>query len=183
NLCRPDRRRKVADRGSSHRVQNNYRGRARKPVSSQRELPLAGMKIQAKWSGWATLSIRHPLFTPQTLRELLDGGQAFRWNQVEESCWQCIWEENLFRLLLGESGKIQYSYYCPQADAESTLRDYLQLEAEVELRIDSLPWRSDAHQQRAMSAFPGLRILKQPPGETLLSFLLSSNKQIPQIKQ
>jgi N-glycosylase/DNA lyase len=34
-----------------------------------------------------------------------------------------------------------------------------------------------------MTAFPGLRILRQPFGETLLGFVCSATKQIPQIKQ
>jgi N-glycosylase/DNA lyase len=49
--------------------------------------------------------------------------------------------------------------------------------------IDRLPWRSDAHLARCIAAFPGLRLLHQPFGETLLGFLCSATKQIVQIKQ
>ncbi len=49
--------------------------------------------------------------------------------------------------------------------------------------LDRLPWRSDAHLARCIKAFPGLRILHQPFGETLLAFLCSATKQIVQIKQ
>jgi N-glycosylase/DNA lyase len=48
---------------------------------------------------------------------------------------------------------------------------------------DSLPLRSDPHLARCVSAFGGLRILRQPFGETLLGFLCSATKQIVQIKQ
>jgi N-glycosylase/DNA lyase len=48
---------------------------------------------------------------------------------------------------------------------------------------DSLPWRSDAHLAQCIAVYPGLRILRQPFGETLLGFLCSATKQIVQIKQ
>ena len=48
---------------------------------------------------------------------------------------------------------------------------------------DGLPWRSDAHLAACLQAFPGLRLLRQPFGETLLGFLCSATKQIVQIKQ
>ena len=49
--------------------------------------------------------------------------------------------------------------------------------------VDTLPWRSDPHLAACLAAFPGLRILRQPFGETLLGFLCSATKQIVQIKQ
>ena len=49
--------------------------------------------------------------------------------------------------------------------------------------LNQLPWRSDAHLARCIEAFPDLRILHQPFGETLLAFLCSATKQIVQIKQ
>jgi N-glycosylase/DNA lyase len=48
---------------------------------------------------------------------------------------------------------------------------------------DALPWRSDAHLAACLQRFPGLRLLRQPFGETLLGFLCSATKQIVQIKQ
>jgi len=48
---------------------------------------------------------------------------------------------------------------------------------------DSLPWRSDPHLAQCITAFPELRLLRQPFGETLLGFLCSATKQIVQIKQ
>ena len=47
---------------------------------------------------------------------------------------------------------------------------------------DSLPWRSDLELEHAIDACPGLRLLNQPFPETLLGFLCSATKQIPQIK-
>jgi N-glycosylase/DNA lyase len=63
------------------------------------------------------------------------------------------------------------------------LRTYLGLDADFGRYTDAMPWRSDSHLAACIAAFPRLRILKQPFGETLLGFLCSATKQIVQIKQ
>ena len=63
------------------------------------------------------------------------------------------------------------------------MRDYFDAGQDWAALVDALPWRSDAHLARCIAAFPGLRILRQPLGETLLHFLCSATKQIVQIKQ
>ena len=60
---------------------------------------------------------------------------------------------------------------------------YLDGNGDPRALADTLPWRSDAHLARCIAAFPDLRILRQPFGETLLGFLCSATKQIVQIKQ
>jgi N-glycosylase/DNA lyase len=66
---------------------------------------------------------------------------------------------------------------------ERELKIYLGFDADLAAQIDALPWRNDPHLARCFAAFPGLRILRQPFGETLLCFLCSATKQIVQIKQ
>jgi N-glycosylase/DNA lyase len=66
---------------------------------------------------------------------------------------------------------------------EPALIHYLDAGLEHLKRVDALPWRSDPHLTRCIAAFPELRILRQPFGETLLGFLCSATKQIVQIKQ
>mgnify|MGYP003938572271 CR=1 FL=1 len=65
----------------------------------------------------------------------------------------------------------------------TALRDYLRLDTDFAVLADALPWRSDPHLAACLAAFPGLRLPKQPFGETLLCFLCSATKQIVQIKQ
>ncbi len=63
------------------------------------------------------------------------------------------------------------------------LNHYLGSEEAYQTYYDTLPWRSDSHLKRCMDAYPNLRILRQPHGETLLGFLCSATKQIVQIKE
>jgi N-glycosylase/DNA lyase len=118
------------------------------------------------------------------LAETLDGGQAFRWNRQPDSTWLGAWADNVVRLRLDPHGRLEWS--APTALASRTaaaLEIYLGVNRDFGALTDSLPWRSDTHLARCIAAFPGLRILKQPFGETLLGFLCSATKQIVQIKQ
>ncbi len=60
---------------------------------------------------------------------------------------------------------------------------YFDAATDYRAAVDQLPWRSDPHLARCLEEFTGLRLLRQPFGETLLGFLCSATKQIVQIKQ
>jgi N-glycosylase/DNA lyase len=65
----------------------------------------------------------------------------------------------------------------------AALPRYLGLDIDWVARTLALPWRTDFHLVECIYQFSGLRILRQPFGETLLGFLCSATKQIVQIKQ
>ena len=113
--------------------------------------------MTSPWGHWSPLP-DEVQFSDPTLSELLDGGQAFRWWRQASESFIGQWSDQLVELRLGFTDR--------QAEA---LRD--------------LPVRTDPHLATCMAAFPGLRILRQPFGETLLGFLCSATKQIVQIKQ
>ena len=60
--------------------------------------------------------------------------------------------------------------------AAAALPHYLASDVAWPALTDSLPWRSDPHLAQCIAAFPGLRLLRQPFGETLLGFLCSATK-------
>jgi N-glycosylase/DNA lyase len=114
---------------------------------------------------------------------LIDGGQAFRWQREPGGTWLGVWSDHVVRLRLNAAGGLEWS--APAAQAARTpaaLICYL-FGHDTPTALDALPWRSDPHLARCLSAFPGLTILRQPFGETLLGFLCSATKQIVQIKQ
>lgn len=132
-----------------------------------------------------------PRLTLRVWQELLDGGQAFRWNKLTSdsntTLWQGIWAHNAVRICIGEGHPATVSYLIKEAQhlasARSALLNYLAHERAWLHICNHLPFRSDAVLANAMESFPGLRILRQPFGEALLGFLCSSTKQILQIKQ
>ncbi|MFL3657656.1 MAG: DNA-3-methyladenine glycosylase family protein [Opitutales bacterium] len=136
-----------------------------------------------KWTDWQILSIENP-FTANSLRETLDGGQAFRWSLIEvENIWQGTWGPHLIQLQLDSTQSLQVRRPIENNfTTEQAIRDYLLLDTDWNAIIDQLPWRSDSHLQASIRAFPELRLLNQPFNETLLGFMCSATKQIPQIK-
>jgi N-glycosylase/DNA lyase len=118
------------------------------------------------------------------LRETLDGGQAFRWNRQADGSWLGIWGDHMARLRLGAGDRVEWC--APEAAVDSTTRalaKYFATDRDFTALADSLPWRSDPHLATCLDLYRGLRILRQPFGETLLGFLCSATKQIVQIKQ
>ena len=132
------------------------------------------------WSAWERLPLR---LDARVLRLVLDDGQAFRWHALADGSWLGIWDRHLVRLAREADGTLLWSAPDPSATAAGrALHGYLALDTPYPELTDTLPWRSDPHLARCIAATPGLFLLKQPFGETLLCFLCSSTKQIPQIK-
>ncbi|MBA3848542.1 MAG: DNA-binding protein [Opitutus sp.] len=118
------------------------------------------------------------------LAETLDGGQSFRWQQDPDGVWTGLWGDCAAQLRLTGAGAPEWR--APQAlesRVSAALPRYLGGEHNWAALADALPWRSDAHLARCLGDFRGLRLLRQPFGETLLGFLCSATKQIVQIKQ
>ena len=132
---------------------------------------------QAVWSDWRPLAGWNP--PPAVLVETLDGGQSFRWRHAE-GVWTGQWSDGLVQV---RSERDALSWRGAGGTVEAHVQCYFGLRTDWVALTNSLPWRSDIHLATCIAAFPGLRILRQPFGETLLGFLCSATKQIVQIKQ
>ena len=139
--------------------------------------------VRAAWSPWRPLA-GVPSLAPHVLAETLDGGQAFRWQRQPDATWLGRWADQVVRIRHAATGQFEW---CGPAGREpaatAALRTYFATDRDFAALADTLPWRSDPHLAACLAAFPGLRILRQPFGETLLGFLCSATKQIVQIKQ
>ena len=153
------------------------RGRPPFPAGFFAPLRMTGKKSSYGSSDWQPLTGWSP--TSDVLRETLDGGQAFRWS-AHDGLWTGTWSTHLVQLRHQDNS---LAWRSPGRDAAAALRGYLAHDTDWSALTDSLPWRSDPHLARCIAAYPGLRILRQPFGETLLGFLCSATKQIVQIKQ
>ena len=108
----------------------------------------------------------------------LNSGQAFRW-RPEGRGWVGTIGQNWVRLETNDSSLVAETAE-PVTDW-TWLIDYLQLEADLDKILATFP--SDEPMQAAVAAYRGLRVLRQNPWECLSSFILSSTKQIVQIRQ
>ena len=112
------------------------------------------------------------------LATTLDSGQVFRWWKQSDSWTGVIGPR---RVRLTQTGDvIRAETATPVADWR-WLRDYLQTETDLAAVLKTFP--DDEPMRRAVAACRGLRVLRQEPWECLASFILSSTKQIVQIRQ
>jgi len=108
----------------------------------------------------------------------LDSGQAFRWQQVDDS-WQGVVGAHAVRLRQTPEG-LEARTQAPVAHWD-WLRHFLQTDLDIAAVLQTFP--ADEPMRQAVAACPGLRLLRQEPWECLASFILSSTKQIVQIRQ
>ena len=105
-------------------------------------------------------------------------GQAFRW-QWHDPYWVGVTGAHWVRVRR-EPGVLVAETAEPPADWE-WLVHYLQLEVDLSEVVRAFP--DDKPMRAAVTACRGLRLLRQDPWECVASFILSSTKQIVQIRQ
>jgi N-glycosylase/DNA lyase len=112
------------------------------------------------------------------LAATLASGQAFRWQQRDQ-WWTGVIGTHWVRLR-SDPTSVTAETAAPVADWD-WLTHYLQLHLDLSEVVRSFP--DDDPMRAAVAACRGLRLLRQDPWECLASFILSSTKQIVQIRQ
>jgi N-glycosylase/DNA lyase len=112
------------------------------------------------------------------LAETLDSGQVFRWRERNGS-WMGIVGKNWVRLTQTQKS-IRAETAVPMENC-LWLQNFLQTGVDLETILTTFP--DDEPMKNAVAACRGLRLLRQDPWECLASFILSSTKQIVQIRQ
>ena len=129
--------------------------------------------------GWCPLEGEGPI-AESALAETLVGGQAFRWFWREgKGAWLGIWAQNAVYLRRDEGGLL--SFRSPGGTDADSVAAYL-ARGRSRAWARKLPLAADPVLHRLGAKWGGLSILAQPPDETLLAFLCSSNKRIRQIR-
>ncbi len=112
------------------------------------------------------------------LAATLDSGQAFRW-QRDGDAWCGVLGKHFLRITQTKDG-IQ-AQAAASVDNWHFLHEFLQSDVDLAAILKTFP--DDAPMRAAVAACSGLRLLRQDPWECLASFILSSTKQIVQIRQ
>lgn len=114
---------------------------------------------------------------PLNLEYTLTCGQAFRWRKKSHQVWRGVVRDKLMELA-EEHGYLLWRTY-PENDLE-LVKDYLRLNDDVNAIYAQLS-SADPHLKELIVQFHGLRLLRQDPEETLLSFVCSAANSIPRI--
>lgn len=105
-------------------------------------------------------------------------GQCFRWNKLSESEYAGVHNGTVLRIGQAD-GKITL-YDTTKEQFESIWKKYFDLERNYKQIQTALS--CDSVLARAIPEGRGIRILAQNPFETIISFIISANNNIPRIK-
>ena len=114
------------------------------------------------------------------IEEVLECGQCFHFTRLNDKEYHVIAFGKCLKISQKQSNLILYN--TSMKDYEEYWRNYFDIDrdySDIKNRIIKL----DDRLYKAVNAKPGIRILKQDFFETLISFIISQNKQIPHIKQ
>ncbi len=112
------------------------------------------------------------------LKDTLDCGQAFRWKQIQDNTWQGIAHSRVLKISKDSNNIILHSTNIE--DFENIWIDYFDLNRDYNSIIKL--FMQDPVLKKAIEFSNGIRILNQDPWETLCSFIISQNNNIPRIK-
>ena len=112
-------------------------------------------------------------------KDIFDCGQCFRWNEEENKSYTGIFKNNVLNVKK-ENEKIIFQGIC-DGDIKETCEDYFDLKTDYE-EIKKKLSKIDIHLKESVEYGKGIRILKQDLWETIISFIISANNNIPRIK-
>lgn len=115
-------------------------------------------------------------FDPEHIFEC---GQAFRWERQEDGSYTVVAFNRVINVSLDEEDVLIKNTNL--ADFENIWMDYFDLNVDYKSMQDT--FNEDPIMQEAIAYGKGIRILQQDPFETTISFIISANNRIPQIKK
>lgn len=113
-----------------------------------------------------------------TLADILDCGQAFRW----QPCGEGAWKGTVGRLTrtITQRGDMLTFHGVSREEFDGFWHSYFDFGRDYG-KLKTLLCR-DAVMRDAVAFTPGMRVLRQPPWETLCSFIISANNNIARIR-
>ena len=115
-----------------------------------------------------------------------DCGQCFRFERSDKSRHESEWEGVAFgrQVSFAKDGDRLYVYNSTEEEFEGIWRRYLDLDTDyIAIDKDILSRSESDALKNAVSFGHGIRILRQEPWETVCSFIISQNNNIPRIKK
>ena len=113
-----------------------------------------------------------------SLAQTLDCGQAFRWEDLGDGFWRGM-AYNKILTLCQKDDKITF-FNTTKEDFYNIWYDYFDLDRDYKKIIEELSQNPILKEAAVFGG--GIRILRQEPWETLCSFIISQNNNIPRIK-
>ena len=115
------------------------------------------------------------------LQKIADSGQCFRWWPQETGGYKIPYRDKC--LIIRRITDSEYELSCDEEEYKNTWVHYLDMETDYSKVRSLIPRDRDPFLFEASEAQMGIRILNQDLWETLISFIISQNRNIPAIKR
>ncbi len=113
------------------------------------------------------------------LRDIFECGQCFRWNKQEGGSYTGVFGKNVMNIKK-EGKNITFEGIC-EKDIKQTIEEYFDLKRNYQDIKETLS-KIDKNMETSIKYGKGIRILNQDLWETIISFIISANNNIPRIK-
>ncbi len=110
---------------------------------------------------------------------IFECGQCFRWNKEDDGSYTGIFKNNVINVKK-ENNEVIFEGIC-EGNIEEICKDYFDLNTNYEEIKDRLS-NIDVYLKKSVEYGSGIRILNQDLWETIISFIISANNNIPRIK-
>lgn len=113
------------------------------------------------------------------LKDIFECGQCFRWNKQEDGSYIGIFRNNVLEVEKIEN-EVIFKGIC-EGKIEDVVKEYFDLNRNYEEIKKDLS-KIDEYMENSIKYGEGIRILNQDLWETIISFIISANNNIPRIK-
>ena len=113
------------------------------------------------------------------LKDIFDCGQCFRWNEQKDGSYIGVFKNNVLNVKKQEN-RIIFEGIC-ENNIQKIVEDYFDLKRDYE-DIKNRLSKIDDNMKTSIEYGQGIRILNQDLWETIISFIISANNNIPRIK-
>ena len=113
------------------------------------------------------------------LKDIFECGQCFRWNEQEDGSYTGVIKNGIINVKK-EDETITFTGICDK-NIEKVVNEYFDLKRDYE-KIKEQLGNIDEYLKTSIQYGKGIRILNQDLWETIISFIISANNNIPRIK-
>lgn len=114
-----------------------------------------------------------------SLKDIFECGQCFRWNKEEDNSYTGVFGNNVMNVSKNKDG-VLFKGIC-ENDIINTVINYFDLDRDYTSIKNKLS-KIDNNLKESIEFGEGIRILNQDLWETIISFIISANNNIPRIK-
>lgn len=114
------------------------------------------------------------------VKQIADSGQCFRWYKIDEYKYKIFHLQ--YSVIVSQKDDNLY-FDCSQDEFHNVWKSYFDLDTDYSFIINNANTYYDNYLLDAISFASGMRILRQDYWESIVSFIISQNNNIPRIKK